>query len=97
MNIDPVNATANLGVTGASPVRQERTAAPDVDEFSASSFLTRREEMVNQLMAMPEIRPSVVEHGRQLLADGSYPSDEIVEKVAEIIVSRGDVEQDNSV
>ncbi len=78
-------------------MRQGRTAASDVDEFSASSFLTRREKMVNRLMAMPEIRPGVVEHGHQLLADGSYPGDEIVEKVAEIIVSQGDVGQDDSV
>ncbi|BET65955.1 hypothetical protein ASA1KI_08730 [Opitutales bacterium ASA1] len=34
---------------------------------------------------IPEIRPEVVERGRQLAADPSYPPREVVQKIAQLI------------
>jgi len=35
---------------------------------------------------IPEIRPEVVERGRQLLADSNYPGPEIAQEIASLIV-----------
>lgn len=43
------------------------------------------------LARTPEIRPEVVERGRALAADASYPSPEIVARLSELIVRSDDL------
>jgi 2,4-dienoyl-CoA reductase-like NADH-dependent reductase (Old Yellow Enzyme family) len=44
------------------------------------------EELAQQAQELPENRPEVVSRGRELLADPSYPSADIEEQVAEILL-----------
>jgi hypothetical protein len=48
------------------------------------------------LAQQPEIRPEVVERGRALAADPSYPSPEIIRKISAMIVQSPDLSEDNA-
>lgn len=85
MNIDPLKNSGFLyqtRVNGRSH-GQEQTPAQTNDSDRLSAELS--EKVRNSLASLPEVRPEVVERGRQLRADPSYPSREVVEKIARLI------------
>lgn len=62
------------------------------DHFSAEQSAALRESLARQ----PEIRPEVVARGRELAADPSYPSPEILRKVSATLLASPDLTEDVS-
>lgn len=86
MNIDPLK-TSGIPVNGthhAAPRQGETTVRSGARSDSIS--VDRSISIGNAMAAIPEIRPEMVERGRQLLADPNYPSPEINRKIAALIV-----------
>ncbi|MEZ5277735.1 MAG: hypothetical protein R3F07_15245 [Opitutaceae bacterium] len=86
MNIDPLN---NSGI----PINGMRHAArrqgdPGVRPGGRRDSLSVDRSVLigNAMAAIPEVRPEVVERGRQLLADPNYPGPDITRKIAALIV-----------
>jgi hypothetical protein len=65
---------------------------PGADNFSASNSAALREALARQ----PEIRPEVVERARQLAADPSYPSADIIRQVSQKILNSPDLSNDQA-
>jgi hypothetical protein len=76
----------------ASSVAKTAVSRPGSDRFSAQHTAT----LQAALAAQPEIRLEVVARGRQLAADPSYPSAEILNKVGEAILKSPDLSADES-
>ena len=85
MNIDPLSSSGFVPNTSRSGQNGERvtdsSTREDTERLSAELSSNVRES----LALLPEIRPEVVERGRQLLADPSYPNQEVVAKIASLI------------
>jgi hypothetical protein len=47
----------------------------------------QNEKLMNLLHAEPDARPEAVERARALVADPSYPSSDVLEKVAQELIS----------
>ncbi len=62
------------------------------DQFSAANSDALRVALTRQ----PEIRPEVVERGRALAADPTYPSAEILHQVGKAIINSPDFSEDQS-
>lgn len=62
------------------------------DQFSAENSAALRGALANQ----PEIRPEVVERGRALAADPSYPSPAILRQVSAAILRSPDFSEDQA-
>jgi hypothetical protein len=85
MNIDPLS---NYGFTQRSQAKarsngQEagKSASGASERLSAQLTSTIREIFAS----VPEIRPEVVERGRELLADPTYPPQHVVERIAALV------------
>jgi hypothetical protein len=76
----------------ASSQRATAAAQPKSDQISteSASFLQ------TALGQLPEIRPEVVARARELAADPSYPSTDIMKSVALQIVDSPDLSEDES-
>jgi hypothetical protein len=62
------------------------------DQFSASNSDALRSSLASQ----PEVRPEVVARGRELAADPSYPSAEILRQVGGMILKSPDLSVENN-
>lgn len=86
MNINPLS-NGGLPVNG-----NNHTANRNIETHfqsgvrSDSLSLDRSAAIENAMSRIPEIRPEVVERGRQLLADPNYPGKEVVSSIASLIV-----------
>jgi hypothetical protein len=78
-------------VSSSGPV-SARPTTPRPDQISTEHAAFLRAELVRQ----PEIRPEVVERGRALAADPSYPSSAIVQSIAGRILASPDLSEDAS-
>jgi hypothetical protein len=58
--------------------------------------LSQGDGLRQALEAQPEIRPEMVEKGRALAADPSYPSAAIIQRIAQAIVGSPDPSEDQS-
>lgn len=65
---------------------------PGTDNFSATNSAALRTALESQ----PEIRPEVVERGRALAADSSYPSSEIIQSISQTILNSPDLSEDQT-
>jgi hypothetical protein len=73
-----------------SPKSSGPAAGPGADQLSFDKI-----ELLRQaLAAQPEIRSEVVERGRALAADPSWPTPDILRKVSEIILRAPDLSED---
>jgi hypothetical protein len=85
MNIDPLNNSSFVPASRRHGPNGQRSEDPSsgggFDQLSTQRSTSVRET----LAALPEIRPEVVARGRELLADPSYPGQDIVEKIARLI------------
>lgn len=87
MRIDPPNQRNQIREVGATKRKlaaglSSTQDGPSVEDQIA---LAQIHNMVDQLISQPEIRESMVELGRKLVADPHYPPAEVVDKVAEIL------------
>lgn len=91
----------NSASSSNRPVRPEQVSptppkvtlrGPGADNFSASNSAALREALARQ----PEIRPEVVERARQLAADPSYPSADIIRQVSQKILNSPDLSNDQA-
>jgi hypothetical protein len=69
-----------------------RPNTPRSDRISTESAAFLRAELDRQ----PEVRPEVVERGRALAADPSYPSSSIIQSIAGKILASPDLSEDAS-
>lgn len=76
--------------TNGQPAARPLTLRPDHLSTDGATFLR------SALERHPEIRPDVVERGRELAADPSYPPPEVVRRIGEIILSAPDLSEDQS-
>ena len=87
MNIDPLSTNAQA--YSLSPAAQSQNAAAQPKPATPEDAETLSAEMTDKvrasLAAMPEIRPEVVERGRQLLSDPNWPTPEIINSIAGMI------------
>ena len=74
------------------PKPRGRAAGIGSDQFTAEKI----ELLRNALASQPEIRPEVVERGRALAADPSWPPHEVLRRVSEIIIRAPDLTEDVS-
>jgi hypothetical protein len=84
MNVNPLGSSDFLqSVNGRRPTNGHEQAQSSIagDQLSTGSSARIR----SALDSIPEIRPEMVERGRQLLADANYPSQDVVRRIAELI------------
>ncbi len=67
-------------------------AGPGHDQLSLEKIELLREALARQ----PAVRPEVVERGRTLAADPSWPPQDVLRKVSEIILRAPDLTEDLS-
>lgn len=84
MNIDPLRRPPPVtlkNVTRRAPSEEREPASLGgavKDEIS-------QQDLVDRLMKMDELRPDVVALGRKLAEDPSYPPDNVIERLAEVL------------
>lgn len=83
-SIVPPGLPQNPGVVRREPVPTDKLST------AGSEFLRTK------LASEPEVRPEVVARGEKLVADSSYPSSEILGKVAQKILQSPDPSEDVS-
>jgi hypothetical protein len=88
-NSDAAGRTQALAAAEAqsalhAPMKRDRLSTAGADYLRAA------------LQAQPEIRPEVVERGRALAADPTYPTPEIIQRISEKIVRSPDPADENS-
>jgi hypothetical protein len=71
---------------------QSRPPLPVADQVSLDKLGVLRAA----LAAQPEVRPEVVERGRELAADKSWPPASVLRRVSEIILRAPDLSEDLS-
>lgn len=77
---------------GAQPTARPAARLARGDNFSAEGAATLRAALRSQ----PDIRPEVVARGRELAADPSYPSREILTRIGRAILAAPDLTEDAS-
>lgn len=93
MNIDPRNNASHIyaqnlakqNPAGQAKAASETAKAPQAGDTVALTALDR-------LRAEPEIRPEVVAKGKELLNDPNFPSQEMINEIAKLIVPFADEE-----
>lgn len=86
MNIDPLSSSGGP-INRAQGSNHHNAEAPIQHEAGRDSISVERSMRIGFAMdQIPEIRPEVVERGRQLLADPNYPGAEITRKIASLII-----------
>lgn len=77
-------------IAGRAPQSRPATPPPsETDNMSASSQATLQAALGKH----PEVRPEVVERGKQLLVDGNYPPKEIIRRLSEMLVKAPDLSE----
>lgn len=84
MNIDPIKRNQDMKARAVARARSPEspasaTPAPVVDEIEHGKW-------IEQLKAMPDTRPEVIALGRKLAEDPGYPPDELLDRLAEMLV-----------
>jgi hypothetical protein len=78
--------------SGSLPTARPAVRFSPSDHFSADGASALRASLRSQ----PEIRPEVVARGRELAADPSYPSREILTQIGRAILAAPDLSEDVS-
>lgn len=86
MNIDPLSNHSHIAASFRRHAGFQDGEHAEGMNGRYDQLATERSNAVREAFAsLPEIRPEVVERGRQLLADPNYPGPEIVKKIAGLI------------
>ena len=62
-------------------------AAPDLQTDQLQLKTGRNDRMKEALMSQPEVRPEVVAMAKKLAADSTYPSSDVLAKIAEKFIA----------
>lgn len=86
MNIDGIDPSQISGLQ--SPVSDVKSTPPikPQTEDSAKVETETLENLVQNVKDLPENRPDVVARGKELLNDPNYPSAEVEDQVAKILL-----------
>lgn len=87
--INSTNRTGSTPQVGGIPLSTSRPAprvSEESDRFSTESLDRLRQALDEQ----PAVRSEVVELGRSLASDPAYPSEPIVRRLAELLVTQPD-------
>ena len=83
MNIQPLkNQTVPASPKAAKPAKPSETASADEPKAEGKS-----ESHLAALAQAPDVRTDEVVRGKALAADPKYPSDEMLAKLAEVLVN----------
>ena len=88
MNIDPLSGQSSEGIGKITrrygkPSTSDKAGAGSPDDSELD--LISRQNLLDQVRDLPEVRSDVVQMGRNLASDPNYPSDEAVEKLATLM------------
>jgi len=88
VNIDPLSGQSSEGIGKITrrfgkPSTSDKAGAGVHDDSELD--LISRQNLLDQVRDMPEVRSDVVQMGRNLASDPNYPSDEAVEKLATLL------------
>ena len=89
MNIDPLKRQTQVSSL-QQVVSKREDQNPSGDEEGMRLDVKTHENLMGQLNEMPESRPDVVALGRKLAEDPNYPSDDVLEKLSEVLIDVGD-------
>lgn len=86
MNIDGIDSSQIEGIKPPflESKPNETVQAPTAEEVKIET--AKLEELAQQAQELPENRPDVVERGKQLFNDPNYPSGEVEDEVAKILL-----------
>lgn len=85
MNINPLNNSNYVQQARINGRSKPQDGAVTQDQDSDSLSAETSENVRSALASLPEVRADVVARGRQLAADPNYPSQDIVNKIAQLI------------
>lgn len=89
--INSTNRTSSIAHIAGIPVPNSKPA-PKASEPSDRFSTEALDRLRASLESEPAIRPDVVELGRSLASDPGYPSEPIIQKLAELLVNSGEDE-----
>jgi len=81
---DPVSITLSKPAVRALPPQEDSVSTANINGLRAA------------LASQPEIRPDVVARGQALAADPNYPSMDVIQHVAGMILNAPDPSEDQS-
>ncbi len=86
MNIDGIDASQVEGLK--KPFLESSSQAPIQEQppEEKQAETAKIEQLAQQAQELPDNRPDVVARGRELLADPNYPSPQVEDQVAKILL-----------
>ncbi len=84
------NRTGDLSPASGHAAPSRKIAPAQTGSASESLSTTHAESLRRALASNPEIRPEMVEIGRKLAVDPSYPPLQIIEQLSELFVNSAD-------
>ena len=88
MNIDGIDPSQIEGLK--SPMLDSQANAPVQEQqaqaANANTETAKLQQLAQKVEEMPDNRPEVVERGKELLNDPNYPSPDIEDQVARILL-----------
>lgn len=94
MNINPQNNASNIYAQNLGKSGQNVPAKPAEDSSSKVAPAGDKLQLnaLDSLRSQPEVRPEVVAKGKELLNDPNFPSTEMMQDIAKLIVPFADDE-----
>ncbi|MDQ8180433.1 hypothetical protein [Pelagicoccus sp. SDUM812005] len=96
MNINPQNNASNIYAQNLGKTAQNAQAKPAAESESGNAAAAAGDKLqlnaLDSLRSQPEVRPEVVAKGKELLNDPNFPSKEMMQDIAKLIVPFADDE-----
>lgn len=93
MNIDPQNNASNIYAQNRGKPAQNSASQAAAGQANASAAGDKLQlSALDALRQSPEVRPEVVAKGKELLNDPNFPSKEMIDDLAKLIVPFADDE-----
>lgn len=94
MNINPQNNASNIYAQNLGKAGQNAPAKSDTDASGKASAAGDKLQLnaLDSLRSQPEVRPEMVAKGKELLNDPNFPSKEMMQDIAKLIVPFADDE-----
>lgn len=94
--INPTSSQQGTPISATRDLSQNKGTAQPFQAAGDQLSTAGTELLKAKLASEPEVRPEMVERGRQLAADPSYPSAAILTSVASKILNSPDLSEDPS-
>jgi hypothetical protein len=94
MNINPQNNANNIYAQNLGKAGQNAQAKPEAESSAKAAAVGDKLQLnaLDSLRSQPEVRPEMVAKGKELLNDPNYPSKEMMQDIAKLIVPFADEE-----